>query len=101
MLTAIELATVRAALRFWADEMSPHDGRLISAYFDCKLERPLGGAEVLGLRANFEQSHARYLRLTGVRQRRIVDEKLYAIRDLPNDLDGPWGTLLLPAKRGT
>jgi len=45
MITTRELATVRAALRFWQEEMCPHGQTAMQAYLDCD-ERPLSAAEV-------------------------------------------------------
>lgn len=50
MLSKYELATVRAALRYWQEEMCPHGSAAIWPYWDTRSLVTLTAAEVAELR---------------------------------------------------
>ena len=60
MLTQHDLATVRAALLFWEEEMCPHGEDAAQHYFDEPGTVPLASSEVRQLRAAFVTSRVRY-----------------------------------------
>lgn len=59
MLTTRELATVRAALLYWQEEMCPHPAAM-PPYFQVPLVQPLTEAETIALRARFADEAVRY-----------------------------------------
>ncbi|WP_404309617.1 hypothetical protein [Neorhodopirellula lusitana] len=46
MLTQDQLATIRAALRYWRDEIVPGGREVSSHYFDTQVENELNADEV-------------------------------------------------------
>jgi hypothetical protein len=61
MLTVSHLAVIRAALKFWDEEMSPHDPAIYTGYFD----EPIGTGDwikpaVQSLRAQLSSCQLRY-----------------------------------------
>jgi hypothetical protein len=61
MLTQEDLATVRAALRFWRDEMIPVGGNTSQYYFDGEQRHLLTCDEVDALVERFQCEEVRYL----------------------------------------
>ena len=61
MLTASEAATIRAALRYWIDEMLPVDERTAKFYFDAELATPLNRKETQTLSAKFKESSLKFI----------------------------------------
>jgi hypothetical protein len=61
MLTTREVATIRAALTFWLEEITPHD--VSAAYFDRAIERPMSAEEIRELIAQMDEQQLRYLLL--------------------------------------
>jgi hypothetical protein len=60
MLTALQLAVVRAPLRFWQEEMCPHGQNAVQPYADCNEVIAMSAAEVAALRARFLPGRVRY-----------------------------------------
>jgi hypothetical protein len=60
MLTPRELATLRAALLFWKEEMCPHDASLVRPYFDTPVVESLSASEIDQLRVLLDQAFVRY-----------------------------------------
>jgi hypothetical protein len=60
MLTASQLATVRAALRYWEEEMGPHDVEVMRPYLDPPDIEPLSRDELRQLRDRFDPQSIRY-----------------------------------------
>lgn len=58
MLTRQHLATIRAALRFWNEEIAVHDANVARPYFDLSDVEPLTAAEIESLIRNLKT--ARY-----------------------------------------
>ena len=63
MLSHHELATIRAALRFWNDEIAAHGIVTASHYFDESGTRLLSAEETARLIHRFDPSAVRYLRI--------------------------------------
>lgn len=63
MLTWRELATLRAALLFWKEEMCPHGEQSMQPYFDGPAVEPLSASEVDQLRAQLDPALVRYAQL--------------------------------------
>ena len=75
MLTWRELATLRAALLFWKEEMSPHDEQTMQPYFDGSAVEPLSTSEVEQMRAQLHPAFVRYVHLD-VGNQQLVDRQL-------------------------
>ena len=56
MLTPRHLATIRAALLYWQEEMCPHGSEVMQPYFEMEQREPLSREEIAQLRAGLEQS---------------------------------------------
>lgn len=62
MLTSRELATLRAALRYWQEEICPHGPAAARLYLDSPASVPLTSTEVRRLRDRFRSGRVRYCR---------------------------------------
>ncbi|HEV7280415.1 MAG TPA: hypothetical protein VGN57_09410 [Pirellulaceae bacterium] len=62
MLADRELATIRAALAYWRDEMTPHGTEAQAPYFGQELIVPLTEAEIERLRERCDPRNVRYAR---------------------------------------
>ena len=60
MLTTRHLATVRAALQYWHEEMTPHGGDVMRPYFDVSNVEPLTANECRELRQMLRDAEVRY-----------------------------------------
>ena len=60
MLTASQLATVRAALLFWEEEMATNPADFMRPFLDPRDMKPLSVAEVQELRERFDPQAVRY-----------------------------------------
>lgn len=61
MLSDTQLATVRAALHFWRDEICPFGGEVAGPYFDVPVEKYLSSRQVLILQQRFDSAAVRYV----------------------------------------
>ncbi len=60
MLTASQLATIRAALTFWEEEMAPHGVDAMRPYVDLPGVEPVPADELRSLRERFARDSVRY-----------------------------------------
>ena len=98
MITDRQLATVRAALRYWQEEMCPHDESVMRPYLERPDIEPLTSDEVEVLRQQFVPDAVRY----GIYDRasqRLADQGLFvtvdeAVRSTTEEMDVV--TVLLP-----
>jgi hypothetical protein len=60
MLTERELATVRAALRFWQEEICPHSAEIARAYLEPDDVQPLSAVQIERLREMLDPRAVRY-----------------------------------------
>ncbi len=60
MITTRELDTVRAALRYWQEEMCPHGVEAMQPYFDQTHAESLSSGEIEKLRLRFSPANVRY-----------------------------------------
>ncbi|MCD0462163.1 hypothetical protein [Roseiconus lacunae] len=100
MLTTREAATIRAALRYWSEEMAPHGSSLSSAYFDQIVDRPMSPDEIKKLIEQFNAAQLRYLRLGALG----TDAESWLLKKsvLPDATDvDRIATVILPAAPGT
>ena len=88
MLTPGDLATVRAALLFWYEEMAPHGVEIMQPYFDSPEAEPLSAEEVSRLRERFVPSAARYA-LYSAKANRLASLDVFPIHDEPGCSDDP------------
>ena len=72
MLTLRELATLRAALLFWKEEMCPHGEQVMQPYFDGLTVESLSAIEVEQLRSRLEPALVRYAQFDKLNQK-LVD----------------------------
>lgn len=98
MLQPIHLATIQAALRFWADEMCPHGAYAMRPYL-----RPAGveillAEEVHRLASLLAPSSVRYVRVAGRRPPIKLEGPVVSYRVAANGAleDQSWATLILP-----
>jgi hypothetical protein len=75
MLADRELATIRAALAYWRDEMTPHGREAMQPYLDVPLKTPLAPAEIERLRSRFLSSAVRYALFVDTAALRLVSER--------------------------
>lgn len=98
MITRRELATLRAALLFWKEEMSPHGEQSMQPYFDGPAVEPLSAIEIEQLRSQLDPSLVRYAQLD-VATLQLVEGQLLTT---PEEALLNWGkaaqvaTVLLP-----
>ena len=59
MLSADEAATIRAALRYWLDEVVPHGPSVVQLYLDSETTETLGRTPVEGLIQRFAAGNLR------------------------------------------
>jgi hypothetical protein len=90
MLSNLESETVRAALRYWLDEIVPHESSVGAKYLDGPSDTPLDRECVLDLIDRFEPSRLRYVvadpktgRITI--NRLLTAEELAVLRDSRTD----------------
>jgi hypothetical protein len=83
LLTKRHLAILRAALRYFDEEMSPHGPRVMRHYFDEPLQEELQTEEIPALRVFLQNCELRFARLdsTGTR---LVSRKLWATMEEKN-----------------
>ena len=77
MLSDVQLATVRAALRYWREEMCPHGADTAAGYFSQPIEEYLLAEEVSALERRFDDTAVRYVAFNG-RTERIAAPMLFA-----------------------
>lgn len=97
MLSDDQLATVRAALQYWREEICPSGGTAAEAYFDVPVEKHLSACQVLSLQRRFEITKLRYVPYNRSSER-IAAPHLFTDRKLARGLarDGlAVGTVLL------
>ncbi|PQO43832.1 hypothetical protein [Blastopirellula marina] len=66
MMRRRDLATIRAALRFWRDEIVPHGVNAASPYFRAGDPSPLERAELIRLLGNLETLKIGYVKVDPV-----------------------------------
>ncbi|WP_430454378.1 hypothetical protein [Rhodopirellula europaea] len=64
MLTQDQLTTIRAALRFWCDEMTPAGSDVAAAYYDASVENHLRAVEIELLIDQLQPEKIRYALIT-------------------------------------
>ncbi|WP_164104197.1 hypothetical protein [Candidatus Laterigemmans baculatus] len=97
MLSEVQLATVRAALQFWREEMCPAGDEAADRYFDETIENHLSARQVQNLELRFEHAAVRYIPYNRSTER-IAAPHLFSDRRLAQRLtwDGfAVGTVLL------
>lgn len=82
MLTQDQLATIRAALRYWRDEIVPGGRKVSSLYFDTRVENELNADEVELLIEQFRAEQTRCVLLT-------PDDFVLAVTRQPANETGP------------
>lgn len=82
MLTHDQLATIRAALRYWRDEIVPGGGDLSSLYFDTEVETDLTAEEIKILIEHLQPDKTRCVLVT-------PDEFVLAVTRQPASETGP------------
>jgi len=81
MLTPQQLATIRAALLYWQEEMCPHAEETMQSYLGTKDSQPLTAQEIAELRTCFLPPNVRYAHYH--RQlRRLGSTQLFLTGDL-------------------
>lgn len=75
MLADRELATIRAALAYWRDEMTPHGVEPQAPYFDQKRPDPLSEADIERLRERLRDDVVQYARIVGPRSLRLLSRQ--------------------------
>ena len=75
MLADRELATIRAALAYWRDEMTPHGIEPQAPYFDQEGPEPLSGGEIEQLRARLREDVVQYARTVDARSLRLLSRQ--------------------------
>ncbi len=73
MLTPDETATIRAALRYWSEEMVPHGETVAQPYYDVERVRTLDRREVERLIDRFGEDQLRFVASPPERLLRRVD----------------------------
>ena len=101
MITTRELATLRAALRYWQEEMCPHGADAMRPYFDQPEVEPLSSDEIDELRQPLATT-VRYALWTGEADR-LADTEMFtsaeaAIRAAESGSQAV--TVLLPVRDG-
>lgn len=79
MLSEVQLATVRAALRYWREEICPHGGDAAAPYFPEPIAKHLSEGEVRALERLFTDEAVRYVAYNG-RTERIAAPMLFLDR---------------------
>lgn len=64
MLSQQELATIRGALRFWKDEISPGDVETANHYLDSPVSEQLNAPHIERLIERFQVENIRYVRMS-------------------------------------
>jgi hypothetical protein len=75
MLADRELATIRAALAYWRDEMTPHETEAQAPYFDQVRPEPMSETEIDQLRARLHPDVVEYARIVGARSLRLLSRQ--------------------------
>ncbi|EAQ80672.1 hypothetical protein [Blastopirellula marina] len=73
MLEQQHLAMIRAALRYWSEEMTPHDGQAASPYFESDEESPLNATEITALIDELKTLKIGYVAVDGINQKVLSD----------------------------
>lgn len=96
MLTPRHLATLRAALLYWQEEISPHEPAVAQPYLESADRTPLNTEEIAELRKKLEVG-IRYAIYDPSRQR-LDDLELFAELEEVQQVAGelPIATVLLP-----
>ena len=79
MLSDLQLATVRAALRYWREEMCPHGPDAAASYLVTPALTHLSESDVWALEQFFEDAAVRYIAFNG-RTERIAAPRLFVSR---------------------
>ena len=98
MLSNLELATVRAALRFWLDENTsdgPSNVSIAKPYFDYPVEKALDREGVSELIGRFEASRVRCVVVDGTG--RITVDRLLTLAELSEFASQKIHTVLVTA----
>jgi len=96
MLQERELATIRAALQFWREEIVPHGEELARPYFDVDQVVPLSDPEIQDLQDQFQPARVRYARLV-VGGSTLATVDLFENPEPSQQSTSPVATILLPA----
>jgi hypothetical protein len=99
MLTSRQLATIRAALRYWQEEMCPHGAPAMRPYLGSQEIEPLDATELAQLRRRFLPAAIRYA-LYQRKSRELLSRQLFttakaAAEQIKQHLS--LATVLLPA----
>jgi hypothetical protein len=81
MLSNLESETVRAALRYWLDEIVPHEPSVGAMYLDGPSDTPLDRDGVLDLIDRFEPGRQRYV-VADPKTGRIMINRLLTAEEL-------------------
>jgi hypothetical protein len=98
ILTPQHLANLRAALRYWQDELGPHGPPAMLPYWDAPQLNPLPVAEIAALRSALQAESLRYA-LYDRGQANLVTTRLFLADEssLPDAATAAeWATVLLP-----
>jgi hypothetical protein len=76
MFTLQQLATLRAALRYWQEEMCPHGAAAMRPYLGTKNLEPLSSAEVARLGQRLQPKAIRYV-LYDCKRRKLASPQLW------------------------
>lgn len=69
MLSDVQLATVRAALRYWREEICPHGVEAAQPYLPRPIDKHLSEGDVWALERMFEDAAVRYVAFNGRTER--------------------------------
>ncbi len=95
MLTPRDLITIRAALRYWQEEMCPYGKDAMQSYLDVSDLPPLRAAEIDSLRQRLLEQ-VRYIRYD-VKNGTLVDTQLLSPADIADRPSGhALATVILP-----
>ena len=97
MLTQRQLATLRAALQFWREEICPHGEVAARPYLETSAIAPLTSDEVNELRDRFDPTNLRYA-LFSTDQGSLTESTLFSTLEEAEILaaDGRIATIILP-----
>ena len=101
MIQLRELATMRAALLFWQEEMCPSGSTIMQPYYDVAVNAPLLADEITALRAKLGNSCVRYAAYDTANGRLAGVELIADAEDVVRQADaaGAIATVLIPAQR--
>lgn len=96
MLKPLHLATIRAALQFWAEEMCPHGSEAMRPYLPAETTQVLSAEEVLEVRSLLTTPRIRYVEIAGRAGRMCLKGPTLRYRSISRRTGKSWATVILP-----